>query len=245
VMSNNMGFFSDPKVVISLLALVVSIVGLIWTLANQWDQNRRWESINAPNIVLREARMLPREKLTAANAKARNWGYDPEIFGSELNDEFHLLTAFRLNVINGQSLVSVRQFSTIEEAEANYKRLGSDNRATIDKILRPHLQFENIGKTTARAVNIAVDVLEAIGAKKEWRRAFDANSRPNVGPGQQTSVHFDIGLPVPAKIDSLAFKISQKFKDDNGAEFSSETEISWDAQNNYWHYSPAGARKVQ
>jgi hypothetical protein len=37
------GFFSDPKNAISLFALLTSIVSLVWTLASQWEQNRRWD----------------------------------------------------------------------------------------------------------------------------------------------------------------------------------------------------------
>lgn len=46
-------FFSDPKVILSLLAIGISLISFIWTLANQWEQNRRWNSLNAAAVELK------------------------------------------------------------------------------------------------------------------------------------------------------------------------------------------------
>lgn len=45
-MDNESNFFSDPKVIISILAIIISIFTLIWTLGNQAEQNRRWNKLN-------------------------------------------------------------------------------------------------------------------------------------------------------------------------------------------------------
>lgn len=236
IMPNSTGFLTDPKVVISLMALVVSLFTLIWNLANQWEQNRRWEAINAPNIVLREAKMLPWEKITASQAKTTNWGYVPEIFAGELKDEFLLLSTLKLRMLkDDQPLDAVA--STVLEAETEVKRLGLASQVQLAKTLRPFFQFENIGKTTAYKTNISVDIVDAISPKKEWRRAFEANSQPDVGAGQLTSAYFDVGLPGVGTIGTLLFRVNTEFEDGKGLKRSSFTEFSWDAKANYWHHT--------
>ncbi len=236
IMQNSTGFFTDSKVVISLLALVVSLFTLIWNLANQWEQNRRWEAINAPNIVLRDAKMMPWEKITASQAMTRNWGYVPEIFAGELKDEFLLLSTLKLRTLkDDQPLDAVA--STVQEAENEVKRLGLASQVKLAKTLRPFFQFENIGKTTAYKTKISVDILDAISPQKEWRRAFEANSQPDVGVGQLTSAYFDVGLPGDGIIGALLFRVNTEFEDSKGVKRSSITEFSWDAKANYWHHT--------
>lgn len=238
-MSADSGFFSDPKVMISLLALLVSIVAVVWSLANQWDQNRRWKSINAANIVLRETKMLPWERIGGTEAKSRNWGYLPEIFGGDLKDEFLLLSAIKLrDASRNMPINGAAMFSTSQEAAAEAKRLGLSKHVSLTKTLRPFFQFENIGKTIAYKTNITIDVMEAVSPEKKWRRAFEANSRPDVGPGQQTSSYVDIGLPSDMKVEKLSFRINVEFEDLDKVKKSSEIMLSWDGMANYWHYSP-------
>lgn len=62
-MSSKSSFFSDPKVIISLFAIVISIISLIWTLGNQWEQNRRWNKLNEANVILKDAKLLKWKKL--------------------------------------------------------------------------------------------------------------------------------------------------------------------------------------
>jgi hypothetical protein len=210
-MSNNSSFFSDPRVVISLLALVVSLIALVWTLANQLDQNSRWEAINAPNIILKEAKMLPWGKISESQAKSRNWGYEPEIFSGELKDEFLLLSALKLRTIKDDRPLDTVVF-TVQDAEIEAKRLDLVSQVNLAKTLRPLFQFENIGKTTAYKTKIAVDIMDSIAGNKEWRRAFEANSRPDVGAGQITSSYFDIGLPDTGKINTILFRVNVEFE---------------------------------
>jgi hypothetical protein len=219
-----------------LLALVVSLTALVWTLANQWDQNQRWESINAPNIILREAKMLPWEKISVSQAKSRNWGYEPEIFSGELKDELFLLSALKLRTINDDRPLDIVVL-TVQEAEVEAKRLGLVSQVQLAKTLRPFFQFENIGKTTAYKTKIAVDIMDPIAGNKEWRRAFEANSRPDVGAGQITSSYFDVGLPGNGKVNTILFRVSVEFENGRGVKEFSNTEFSWDARNNYWHYT--------
>lgn len=239
-MSGDNGFFSDPKVIISLLALIISIVAFVWSLANQRDQNRRWNAINMANIVLREAKMLPWERIGLSEVKSRNWGYVPEIFSGETRDEFLLLSAIKLrDPNNNKPIDGASMVSTVPESAALAKHLGLSPQVSLAKTLRPFFQFENFGKTTAYKTNVTVDVMEAVNSEKEWRRAFEANSRPDVGPGQLTSSYLDIGLPGDMKVETLSFRINVEFEDINGLKKSSQIMLSWDGKDNYWHYSSA------
>lgn len=79
-MQENPSFFSDPKVIISILALVISVASLIWTLANQWGQNRRWEKLNNANPELKEVRLINWKEITAEEVHSTEWGYKPDIY---------------------------------------------------------------------------------------------------------------------------------------------------------------------
>jgi hypothetical protein len=90
-MNESSNFFSDPKVILSLFALLISVVSLIWTFANQWEQNRRWDKLNTANISVKEIKMTKWKELTKSEAMKTDWGYDPSIYSSgETFDSFQL-----------------------------------------------------------------------------------------------------------------------------------------------------------
>ena len=43
----------------TFVALIISIISLIWTILNQRGQNFRWAKLNAANLGIREIKMLP------------------------------------------------------------------------------------------------------------------------------------------------------------------------------------------
>ena len=81
-MNESSHFFSDPKVILSLFALLISSVSLIWTLANEWEQNRRWDNLNSANIAIKEVKMTKWKELTKDEAMKTHWGYGPSIYSS-------------------------------------------------------------------------------------------------------------------------------------------------------------------
>ena len=45
--------------IMTFVALIISIISLIWTILNQRGQNFRWAKLNAANLGIREIKMLP------------------------------------------------------------------------------------------------------------------------------------------------------------------------------------------
>ncbi len=73
---NTQSFFSDPKVAISLFALIISIISLIWTFSSQWEQNRRWDALNLGKVELTDGFIMWKE-ITREEAISMKWGYEP------------------------------------------------------------------------------------------------------------------------------------------------------------------------
>ncbi len=123
-MQNSPSFFSDPKVIISILALVVSVTSIIWTLANQWEQNRRWDNLNRGNPEIKEARMIKWREYTIEEAKTIDWGYEPDLYGiGEATGK--VIIPYRLIVRdkNDSVLSNVNSVFTIQKLEQELKRI--------------------------------------------------------------------------------------------------------------------------
>lgn len=101
---NTQSFFSDPKVAISLLALVVSIVSLIWTLANQWNQNKKWDALNLAKIEVSDQGFVIWKELSEEQIRLMKWGYEPTIFQHNENrvytGRYHLLNSLAFFMLN-------------------------------------------------------------------------------------------------------------------------------------------------
>lgn len=83
--TDNSGFFSDPKNAISLFALLISITSLIWTLASQWEQNRRWDAVNLGRVELTDVGFIIWREISKEEALSTNWGYKPTLYSAVQN----------------------------------------------------------------------------------------------------------------------------------------------------------------
>lgn len=80
-------FFSDPKNTLSLLALLFSLVSLIWTFINQYRQNKRWDALNLANVIVKRVKFFGWRDL-GEEWKTLDWGYDYEV--QSVSDDFIL-----------------------------------------------------------------------------------------------------------------------------------------------------------
>jgi hypothetical protein len=228
---------SDPKVILSILALIVSIFSLIWTCTNQWEQNRRWDALNAGTVELREAKFFTWRELTKTEAFSIEWGYDPLILSSpEIYGRFRLLYCLQpRDPATGSPISKANPVFTLPELENELKRLDINQAVEVVRLFRPVFVFENIGKTEVTDWQVKIDLRLP---NSNWQRAFESDTALRIPPTQNINVSFDFAIPLEQPIpDVLSFRISTVFKDIHGQQVLPETTIvSWESQRNYWFF---------
>lgn len=235
-MQENPSFFSDPKMIISILALVISVASLIWTLANQWEQNRRWEKLNNANPELKEVRLINWKEITAEEAHSTEWGYKPDIYakGEATNNytlPYHLIARDSAN----NKIEGINQAFTIAEIEQELHRIHYEGKNVIvNKFFRPKFVFENMGKTETRELSISID---SKLPDQDWQNAFTSNASINLAGGHSSTVNFDFELPVNLKLpQQISFRVFLKFKDVNNKTIEKFINVKWTPNDNFWSY---------
>lgn len=148
-MTDSPNFFADPKVMISLLALLIAIVSLIWTFSNQWEQNRKWDKLNEGNPIIKQIKLLNRLELPKEEAMKKEWGYEPLVYEKEEASNL-VVIPYKLTLRDADSdnlITNINSVFTISEAEQELKRIEFKGMAKIYKSFKSTFEIENIGKT--------------------------------------------------------------------------------------------------
>lgn len=235
-MNESYNFFSDPKVIISLLALIVSIVALIWTLANQSEQNRRWEKLNDPNPVIKEINMTSFKEITKEDALKTKWGYEPHIYAKgEATNLFSLPYFLSLHdLTTNERLTKVNPIFTIDEIEPELKRIGYTKEVTAYRYFKPKFTIENMGKTSTENLSIKVD---AKLPGQEWLSAFTSNSKISLSSGQVSTFFIELELPLNIELPKhINFRINLNWKDIHSKSVSRLIDAKWTTNDNFWSY---------
>ncbi len=236
-MNNESSFFSDPKVIISLFAILISIASLLWTLGNQWEQNRRWDKLNAANIILKDAKLIKWKRISKAEAMTTNWGYEPLIFGSgELDEQYILPYKLVVRDANSQNLIStINSCFTIDDVKSELERVGYKGEVNVFKNFKVKFEIENRGKTDANELDLKV---KAKYGNLVWQDAFTANAKISLSSDQISAILFDFDFPVNTKLpDEIYFKIFTNFKDIHNNSMDKEINAKWTSNDNFWSYS--------
>ena len=235
-MQGNTNFFSDPKVIVSLLAILISIVSLIWTLANQWEQNRRWEKLNNANPELKEVRLINFKEITAEEAHSTEWGYKPDIYEKgEASNNYSLPYYLIARDSSNNKIEGINKVFTLIQIKQELIRINYKGKNVIaNKLFRPKFIFENMGKTDARELSINI---EAKLPNQEWQNAFTSNASISLAGGQSSTVHFDFELPIDLELpQQISFKVFLKFKDVNNKSIEKFISVKWTPNDNFWSY---------
>jgi hypothetical protein len=75
----------DAKAVISIIALIVSVSSLGWTIFNQIDQNKRWDSLNLGDVDLTDLHLLTWKTISDEEFRKTNWGYQVRVYPEMVN----------------------------------------------------------------------------------------------------------------------------------------------------------------
>jgi hypothetical protein len=235
-MSESQSFFADPKVMISLLALLIAIVSLVWTFSNQWEQNRKWDKLNEGNPEIREIRLQNRLEITRAEAINKNWGYKPLLYEKgEASNLFVVPYCLTLrDAITNNLISNINPIFTIPEVEQELIRIGFTGKVKIYKAFRPLFSIENMGKTELRKLSITID---AKLPDQEWKRAFTSNAEVNLTGSQSSTVYFDFELPIESMYpQEMGFKVHFKYLNYKNIETEKNIGVKWTSEDNFWSY---------
>jgi hypothetical protein len=170
-MTESPSFFGDPKVMISLFAILIAAFSLIWTFANQWEQNRKWDKLNEGNPEILEIRLQNWKEFSKEEAMKTQWGYDPLLFEKgEATDKYVVPYYLTLRDVNTNKLLpNVNPVYTISEVDQVLKSIDYKGKVIINRLFKPKFGIENMGKTEVRELSIVID---AKLPNQEWNRAF-------------------------------------------------------------------------
>jgi hypothetical protein len=223
-------------VIISLFALLIASVSLIWTFANQREQNRKWDKLNEGNPEIREVKLLNWKEISKEEAMSIPWGYDPTIYGKgEATDKFVVPYCLTLRDENTNELIpNTNPVFTIHEVEQELKRIGFTGKVKIYKQFKPKFEIENMGKTEVRELSIFID---AKLPNQEWSRAFTSNTKINLTGSQKSTVFFSFELPVAISLpEQISFKVHFNFLDYKNQKVEKVIGAKWTSNDNFWSY---------
>jgi hypothetical protein len=241
-MKETTNFFSDPKVIISLFALFISIIGFIWSLANQWDQNRRWDKLNAANVSIKEVKYIRFKELSKEEAMNIQWGYDPIVYSTERLNIYQLpyyLTA--RNAKTGELINGFNQVFTINEVEQELKRIAYTDKIFLSKAFKPFFILENLGKTDAYDLSIKIEIK---WLENDWRNVFTSNTEITLAAGLSSNVTFGFEIPIESKLPPVInYRILLTYGDINNNLTEKEIKAKWTSNDNYWSYGEGSNNK--
>lgn len=235
-MTESHSFFGDPKVIISLLALLISGVSLIWTFANQWEQNRKWDKLNEGNPEIWEITFQNWKEFTKEQAMNMQWGYDPLLFErGEATEKYVIPYCLVLRDANtNERIPNSNPVFTIPEAELEMRRIGFNGNVILYRLFKPRFGIENMGKTELRDLSVFI---EAKLPGKEWERVFTSNAKINLTASQKSNVTFNIELPLASILpEQISFKINFSFIDYKNKRKEKIIGAKWTSNDNYWSY---------
>jgi hypothetical protein len=237
-------FFSDPKVILSILALVVSISSFCWSLRNQFDQNRRWGALNAATVEFREGRFKTWREMSKEEAFSSNWGYDPLILElQEAWNKYRLVYFLQLrDHATGAVLPHSNPVFTVAEAQAEARRVGVNSGVALFRAFRPVFVFENGGKIEALDCSIQISINFG---ENVWKPAFTSNAPVRIPAAGKFNVSFDFALPFEIPVPAIIrFRIHGEFSDIHGRRPPRDLVVGWESQRDYWFYAAGSEEAV-
>ncbi|MDE1942836.1 MAG: hypothetical protein KGI47_06800 [Betaproteobacteria bacterium] len=236
-------FFSDVKVLISLLAFVISVLTLGWGIVSKIEQDKHWKAINRASLVLQDGKMLPTAKMTLSEVAAKNWGYQPTVFHGDLRDESFLFSTLLLrDAKTAKPLEAAHRVDTVDDAVQEIMRLNLQaDEVKLARVLRPAFTFTNIGRTPASRVSFTAEMKDPSTKDSQWHSVFAETQAASLGPSQSLTLRFEVALPVDEAPKTLPFRWHVEFEDTYGTKRTADMAATWDWGKNLWSYPSLAA----
>ncbi len=241
-MPTSQNFFTDPKVAISLFALLIAIATLIWTMFTNWEQNRRWDALNLGRVEIKDVGFIMWKEITKEEATSTDWGYKPTIF-SHTENRIHTgkyRIPYELILVDPRTkkqLSGSNGFFTLAEAQAELTRLGieEDVQPEIRRHFQIQIDFQNKGSTIASDFKTLVKMKEI--DKDSWVQAFKSKHGIALAPSATCNIVISfntlLSLDFPKEIN---YEVEISYNDIHGELIRRKVPITYDSDMNYWSY---------
>lgn len=238
--TDSTGFFSDPKVIISLIALAISLASVIFTLANQWEQNRRWDTLNLGLVQIIDQKFIMFKELSNEEVSVIDWGYNPTLY-KVVKDNVHqnrVTMPYELVLMdsNNVRIPNSNGTHTLSGALKEIERLNLQVKPNIFKHYQIKFDVKNTGSTTAKEVNIKM-MTHILGDDKA-KIILDPTVPIDLYPSRETSAIADLFIPINDDLPLFRnFSAVITYKDVNNKQNTTEWKMIYDREQNYWTYS--------
>ena len=232
-------FFTDPKVAISLIVIVISLGSLIWTFANQWEQNRRWNALNLGRVELTDVGFIIWKELSKEEALSANWGYKPILY-SVVQERVHrgkyqLPYELILMDSNNVRIPNSNGFFTLAEAQQEIERLKLQGNPQVFKHYQVQFNFKNTGSTSSKETTIKITA-QIPGTEKPLD-IFKSVEPIDLLPSSSINAVANFFVPLNATLPQIMkFSVLLTYKDAHDTINTRELPIVYDEGQNYWTY---------
>ncbi len=234
-------FFADPKNAISLFALLISITSLIWTLASQWEQNRRWDALNLSRVELTDVGFIIWKEMSKEEALSTNWGYKPTLYSVVQNrihqGKYQLPYELVLMDSDNKGIPDSHGFFTLVEAQQEIARLGLKPPGNLQVFRHYQIQFnfKNTGSTAAKENTIRITAHMPDAEKPV--DVFASVEPIDLLPASTINAVANLFVPLNAALPQIMkFSVTLTYKDAHGVVNTRGLPIVYDASQNYWTY---------
>jgi hypothetical protein len=121
--------------IMTVIALIISIISLIWTIINQRIQNFRWTKLNSANLGIKDIKMLPFKEVSRLEAETIDWGYNPNIYSTDRLDKFVLPYFLSVRDSFGNVISNINPTHTYKELKNELIRIGCTSSKKVDDLV--------------------------------------------------------------------------------------------------------------
>ena len=238
---NSESFFSDPKTAISLLALVIAIFSFIWTLANQWKQNKRWDALNLARIELEDEGFIVWKEMSNEEVLATKWGYEPTIFQNieerRYVQRYQMINCLAILDLNTRDRVPNSNIAfTLSEVEQEVARLGllgKPERAATSKMYQIQFKLKNVGATRATEIRVGISVKSSSNGLNG--DLFLSDQDVDIYPSGTMNASTIFYLPVLENLPNpMNFLVNVTYKRVDGSKVDKSIPVTYDSKRNFW-----------
>jgi hypothetical protein len=155
---------ANAPVVLSILALLFTLLNFVYVYLKDKESKRRWDSTNLARLVIKNLRLQTWRVLTRADFGATNWGYD-DAFAVIPVDDSGVMHADKM--LAPASIIATRADSsvldgtnaiTVAELTDQIIARGLDPKDfKFQKLYRVAFELENSGATVASEIQIRLN----------------------------------------------------------------------------------------
>lgn len=244
-------FFSDLKGPLALLALLISVISLFWTVSNQLEQNRRWDSLNLGRVDLTEVNLTMFKEMSKQEVDSTDWGYIPFTFprmeGRLVTQQVQIPYELILwDTTTNKRIPFSNGFFTIPESKKELERHGLNPPPANIQVLKHYqvvFEFKNTGATPIRdfQIDITTDGIKA----GQLTHVFSSRSKSDLLPDGTTNAIVDFYVPVYERLpDIVNFNVNLKFENVNDQEITRNIPLKYDSLHDYWMRTPSSTQQV-